>query len=175
MNIKQEEEHALSNDEIMNLVNHKSNIMTYPELANYDDIDQVLGKYGCCIILYLTSENYGHWVCVFKENNIIEHFDSYGLKPDAELKFRDIHMMKQLGQSVPYLTHLLLKCDYPVTYNQYKLQGKQRDIATCGRWVGARIINRKMLLPQFIKMFKGKPQSPDELVTIYTEQILNSK
>lgn len=57
-------------------------ILTYDELSNFLDFDEK----GRLVLLYLTGENYGHWVCLFKNNEIITFHDSYGFNPDSQLK-----------------------------------------------------------------------------------------
>ena len=96
---------ALSDKDIMRLIKGKANLLTYTELQKYNNIDQVLGPYSALVLLYETSKNFGHWVCVFKVNeNTIEHFDSYGLKPDDELKFIPEYFREVNYEEIPHLT-----------------------------------------------------------------------
>lgn len=125
-------------------------IFIYHQLANYDDIDKVLGENGMCILLYETKKNFGHWVCLFKRNNEIEHFDSYGIFPDYELKLVDENMRDILGQRYPHLSYLLEKSPYKLHYNHHVLQKRG---STCGRWCLARILNRNLNENQFAKLF----------------------
>ncbi len=46
-----------------------------------------------------------------KYNNLYEHFDSYGIKPDSELKWIGAKISRQLNQDEPYLTQLLKEED----------------------------------------------------------------
>ncbi len=63
-------------------------------------------------MLHYTSEDKpdrGHWAALFKYNGLYEHFDSYGLMPDSELKCIGEKKNRQLNQDEPYLTRLLKK------------------------------------------------------------------
>lgn len=161
---------SLSGGELLKLVNRKANLMTYPQLTKYDDIDKAMGKYKALILLYETKQNYGHWTCVFKRNNnTIEHFDSYGMKPDDELAFIPEYFRIVSNQELPHLTALLYKSGYNVEYNDKKLQIQKKDVNTCGRWVAMRIIFRNMNIDDFIELFKGtKYYSSDDLITLIT-------
>ena len=61
--LKQYESRALSDSDMFRLLNNKCNLVLYPDLHLYKNIDQVLGKYGCCILLFEAKKNYGHWCC----------------------------------------------------------------------------------------------------------------
>jgi hypothetical protein len=167
--IKKLENIALSNEEILQICNNKANLLTYPELHKYNDINQCLGKYGAVIILYETRKDYGHWVCVFKSaKNKLEFFDPYGLFPDEELKFIPEHFRKISNQQYPHLTYLLYKSNYLIEYNDHKLQKKLKNIATCGRHVGLRILLRKYNIDQYASLFKDKCFNADQIVTMLT-------
>src|SRR5574337_291361 len=113
--IKNLEDVSLSNFELMDIVDNQSNLITYDKLANVRSIDEILNPYGACIILFLTRENYGHWCCLFKlGDNLLEFFDPYGYMPDEELSFGQ--------QQVPYLSALLIKSKYSISYNHYRFQ-----------------------------------------------------
>lgn len=163
---------ALSNDEISRLLDGRVKILTYPELSRYKNIDQLLSPYGCAIILYQTKKNFGHWIALIKQGrNVIEHFDSYGIKPDNELKFVKYNMRRELGQDYPHLTYLLYHSPYRLSYNQYHLQKMKKNISTCGRWSVARCILKDIPLDQFVDLFKMKGYSPDDVVTMLTYKI----
>lgn len=152
----------------MKLINNKANLVTYPELVKYNSIDDALGPYKACIILYLTSKNYGHWCCLFRKGNVIYFFDSYGIFIDDELKFTDENFRKANNQYYPHLTYLLHKSPYKIDYNNHKLQSENGNITTCGRFVGCRLILRNLNNDQFASLFKNNKYTPDELVTLLT-------
>jgi hypothetical protein len=162
---------ALSNKDILELVGYKANLMTYSQLQQYDHIDDVLGEYKALVLLYETSQNFGHWVCVFKVNkNKIEHFDSYGLAPDDELKFVPENFRKVNYDKIPHLTYLLYNSKCQVIYNEYQLQAHMADVNTCGRWVATRINYRMIPQQKFAKFFL-EYDNPDEIVISLTKNI----
>lgn len=165
---------ALSNKEIYEMLNGEPNIMTYSELKYYNNINDAMGTNKMLVLLYETRENYGHWCCVFMFNkNTIEVFDSYGLKPDDQLKCVPEYFKEIKNLFYPHLSLLLYKSEYEVVYNEYKLQKKEKGINTCGRWVVCRLTYK--IIPQdvFAKFFL-EYENPDEIVTIITEPLLLS-
>ncbi len=75
----------LSNTDILEAVHHKTNLVTYKELMGFSTLQQLLGKYKCCVILYdINESNCGHW-CLIMQNNSdeVEFFDPYGLIIDG--------------------------------------------------------------------------------------------
>lgn len=164
---------SLSSNDLLKLVNYKANLMTYPELTKFRTIDEALGPHKALIILYETRKNYGHWCCVFRRNNkIIEFFDSYGLLPDDELKFIPEHFRDLNNERLPHLTVLLYKSEAQIEYNDKQLQQKMKDINTCGRWVGLRLILRELPIDTFNYMFtKYKFINADDIVTILSINI----
>src|SRR5277367_309500 len=77
--------YALSGHDIMRLLKDKTNIISYNDLYNINNIDEIL-KFGSCVILYNTAENSGHWCCILTHKNKIEFFDPYGILIDDEIK-----------------------------------------------------------------------------------------
>ena len=127
----------------------------------------------------MTSHNYGHYVTVYKNNNIIYFFDSYGCKPDTQFRYapKNLNMDSQIAYN--YLTNLLYNCKYQVNYNQYKLQQKNDikniPVNTCGRWCCFRVMFPEISEDDFAYFFLNKKNKykPDEMITILTEQIFN--
>lgn len=171
--IRKLENKSLSNIELLDMIDGKANLLTYPELSKKRSIDQVLGKYGACIILYETKKDYGHWCCVFKLNNsTLEFFDPYGKKVDEQLKWIDNNFRKYNNEWYPHLSALLLKSKYKLTYNNHKFQKFARDVNTCGRWVGLRLKFRHLSLNEFKKLFlKKREENADFYATLLTELI----
>jgi|HubBroStandDraft_5_1064220.scaffolds.fasta_scaffold58608_2 hypothetical protein len=98
-------------------------------------------------VLYETEPGFGHWVGVLKTPEGIEHFDSYGYKPDTELQFVPVQYREQFAATAPFLARLLANSGQQINYNEYKLQGPKSN--TCGRWVVARCRNHKLTTSQF--------------------------
>jgi hypothetical protein len=93
------------------------------------------------ILLYETKPNYGHWVCVLRTPEGIEHFDSHGIVPDDELKWVPDWLKPSTGQDTKKLMTLLYReaaeHGTQINYNAHHLQSK--DVSTCGRWCALRI------------------------------------
>ncbi len=166
--IKNRQSKSFSDTDIMNVIDGKANLVTYDQLNKYKNLDQLLGPYKACVILYLTSSSYGHWVCIFKKGpKLIEFFDSYAIKPDSELLFVPQHFRKVSNQDYPHLSYLIYSSGYNIDYNSHKLQSKKEDITTCGRWVAIRLFLRDLSLQKFVKLFKDHNfLNPDQLVTL---------
>jgi hypothetical protein len=165
---------ALSESEILDIIDGKANVLTYSELEDIDDLDDALGKYGAFVLLYQTlSKNYGHWTCVFKvDDDTVEFFDSYGILVDDELNFVPEHFKNMNYKKFRHLTKLLYDSGYKVIYNEYPLQAESSSdeiINTCGRFVATRLALRDIPQQEFAKIFL-KFDDPDLLVTYLTSE-----
>lgn len=171
--LKRYEDIALSDKEVLDLVDKKANLILYPQLHNYEMIDQILNPYGACIILYESQPNYGHWCCIFKiDDNTLEFFNPYGGYPDINLEQIPYNFRKESNQDYPHLSWLMYNSNYNLTYNQHKFQKYDQDVKTCGRWCALRLNCRSMPLEEFYKMIKQLTNklhvTNDELVTMLT-------
>lgn len=167
---------SLSNVEIYKLLNNKINIITYPELLNYNTLDEALGHYNAFVLLYETQQHNGHWTLIFKLNdNTIEHFDSYGIIPDDELSFIKYKYRIKSNQDLPYLSQLIYDSGYNVEYNEFALQKKIHDINTCGRHVVVRLIYKDHNIYEYVNMLKNSGVDPDIFVTLFTNLMSNYK
>jgi hypothetical protein len=114
-------------------------ILEYDWLEDYETIDDLLpNDTDYCIILYEREDHIGHWICVMKKNKKIEHFDSFGLKPDKALLWINKQKRKELNCFVPYLSQLYEKSAYKIVWNKHQYQSN--DANTCGRWCILRIL-----------------------------------
>lgn len=139
----------LTGDDLMKICNNKVKVVPYHELKDVESIKELLEPHGAVILLYETKQNFGHYTALFFDgNNNLEFFDSYGFKPDDELRYAKY-------DNIPYLTNLLNKYNGKIVYNVDKLQKFARDINTCGRWTSLRIRLRKLDKEQFSKLWKG--------------------
>lgn len=170
MNLEELKKKALSGYELLKLVDNKANLIKYPELATCNNLLDLLDQFGACIILYETRLNYGHWCCLIKRGDTIEHFDSYGLIPDDELKYVPDVFRTQNNMKFPHLTYLLmnLPMKYKIEFNEHKLQEKKKGINTCGRWVALRINNKNMPIKDFANCFKDDFYNPDDIAVLET-------
>lgn len=163
---------ALSGEQLLAALHHNSYILPYNELKTINNIITLLTKYGSVILLYETSPRVGHWICLILHSSTrtIEFFDSYGFKPDDESKFIPEEMWK-----MNYLSILLKRASdqgYNIEYNEVPLQNiNDKTIATCGRWVVFRLLNKNIPLDLFQQRFKYY-RDRDYIVTQLTYNIL---
>jgi len=153
-------------------------IKTYPELENINDIEQLLPENSSYfILLYLDTENSGHWTTLKRFNNDIQYFCSYGTYPDKQMNWYGKELRKELGETELYLTKLLNKTKLNVNYNDIDYQNKDNlDIVTCGRHC-INFIKSKKDLKQYFKMMsklkKDSGKDYDELVSEKIDVILD--
>lgn len=137
---------------------------TYRELADVLELPR-----RPFALLYETEPGFGHWVAVLDTPEGIEHFDSYGLRPDDEQKWIPKQYRQELGAGSPHLVRLLLRTGKPINYSEFRLQGPA-PAATCGKWVAIRCRNRDKTAKEFAKnataLAKAHGITPDELVVL---------
>lgn len=88
----------------------QENIITYSQIANFYDLEQLLPydkSYKIILIEY--EKNNGHWICILRYKNIMEIFNSFGTKHTVELESGGKAMNEYLGQSAPFLNELIYK------------------------------------------------------------------
>jgi len=166
--IKNSENYSLSDNDLLLLTDNKVKILSYQQLEDFKNIDEVLEPYGAVIILYQKTKTSGHWISVLKQNNTIEIFDSYGIGLDHELEFSPFNKARHGGIAIPHLTNLINASNYKIEVNKIKLQEDSNKINTCGRWAGLRVRFRDVPLNIFTSMFKNSKNSPDYMVTSLT-------
>lgn len=178
--LKRDLSYALSDRDIKKL-NPRTKLILYEDVKRYKNIDHLLQPYDSVIILYewkrTKDASIGHYITVNRVNNgIIEHFDSYAIKPDMELaQIKDTSpaFKKMTGQDHKYLLNLYVKSPHPISYNHYPLQSLSDDVATCGRFSVIRSLYRHMPLEDFAKLFLNKRESPDEIAVQLTQPLLD--
>jgi hypothetical protein len=149
-------------------------ILTYPQLSQYEDIEDLLPTNNTYfIILYLDSPTTGHWTAVLRYDDKIENFDSYGNIPDTPLKWQSKDRLAGLGEYDEYLKKLYNSTDLKVVYNDIAYQDESdKSISTCGRHVVNRI--QKLLKDRYSgcdyarymkKLKKDTKLSYDEIVS----------
>ena len=181
VNHKDEMKRLLTNDEVIQIAGPGTRVVTYDIFKHINDISEAFrGGTKALIVLYRKSETVGHWVALIKQNpHLYEYYDGYGYEIDHPLKFFPDNN-KKLGQEEKYLSQLLLKFlekdkKNKVVYNEYKYQGiKEKNSATCGRYVGFRIRNKKMPLNKYQAYFNKlkKETDPDEFIIDMTQNFL---
>ena len=131
---------ALSDSDIRTILGADTQILKYSELAGVGSMDELLPRLvDSCILLYEESPNRGHWVALLKYNDIFEHFDSYGIKPETELQWINMKKRRMLKQATPYLSPLL----DDERYNRVRYQELDPDVNTCGSHIVNRIYRLK--------------------------------
>ena len=156
----------LSGKDIMDICKNNTEIVPYHELKAYNSIEDLLQAQGSVILLYELRANFGHWVCLYYDKNkTLNFFDSYGMKPDEELKYASYN----LTEGRPYLTLLLEKYKGKFIYNDKRLQVFKNHVNTCGRWVAIRILTKdKYTMKEFQDLFKTFKNNGDFYVSALT-------
>jgi len=136
--IKQIENTPMSNEDIDKYF-PDAQIIKYNELEDVKDIKSLFKEKPYFFLLYLDSQNSGHWVVVtYKEKyneklNNIYFFDSYGYKPDDQLKFVPNETRIGLGVRKTFLTDLFNKSNCNIFDKDIDYQNKKTNSQTCGR------------------------------------------
>ena len=157
---------SLSGTQVLNLLDNKCNLVQYSDVHNIKSIDELLGPHKKCVMLYHTSENYGHWCCVYEYNDIIFFFDSYGGVVDSQLKFLPRDLKEELNSNHNYLIKLMYDSGKEVEYNQHDLQSRKLGVNTCGRWCVNRLRFPEISIDDYYQLFKdsSKYMPMDELI-----------
>jgi len=163
---------SLSDLEIHEIVEGKAEIRFYSELSRMKNLQQCMGVHRACVLLYETKVHFGHWCCFFQvDENTIEFFDSYAIRPDGEFRFVPPDMEEKTDQQPGRLTQLIEQAaaTCKIIYNQVPLQEFSDKSDVCGRWVALRIRKRGVPLDKFQELFyKQRLGTPDQLVTLMT-------
>ena len=78
--LRREELTPLSDSDIKNILGDNTKILEYKDLLNYTDINKILTKdKDYIILLYELKASSGHWTAILKYDNLLEHFDPYGI------------------------------------------------------------------------------------------------
>lgn len=163
---------ALSNFDLLNIVNGGANIEVYPNLWEVSSIDELLYPHNACFLLFETEPDFGHWCAIIKYGNTVEFFDPYSGYPDDVLKHITPEFRMHSNQKYPYLTRLLYECPYKIEFNDHKYQKLSNDISTCGRHCACRVMCKYMNLEQYDDFMNAMcnyfNMSPDDIVTLLT-------
>ena len=126
-------------------------IVLYEDLSKYKNLKQLIpASFGAAVVFVaLESRQEGHWVCILRDGNEFELFDSYGNRPDRWLAWIDKQQRKKNNESIPYMSYLFnrgLKQGLKLSFNRIEYQSSKSGINTCGRHVCNRI--KYMMLHQ---------------------------
>jgi len=159
---------SLSATQVLNLLDNKANFVQYSDLHKIPTIDELLGQYKKCVLLYQTSRNYGHYVALWEYNDTIFFFDSYGGIVDSQLKYVPPDLKDELNSNHNYIIRLMYESGKKVEFNQYQLQSREPDVSTCGRWTVNRLRFPEISINEYHDIFKqsSKYISNDELIVL---------
>lgn len=145
-------------------------VIFYHDLIRFDSIEELLKPYGSVIILFLITGNFGHWVALIDQGETLEFFDPLGLFPDSELQFvQKAQLKRDLEGNEPLLTRLLNAQEKTLVFNDVQLQQDAKDVNTCGRWAGSRVLLKDIPLESYVALFeKQNCGDPDFWVTAVT-------
>jgi len=142
--------YAISDDDIK-IITGVDNIIPYKKIKFYEDVDDMLGIYNVCFVLFETAKNYGHWVLIFRNNNLIEFFDPYGVFIEKQKNYIDD---RRFLDPINHISILLKQSPYQISYNEINFQKMDDTIGTCGKWCIMRWLHRHKNLYEFEKMIK---------------------
>ena len=161
------------------ILGSETRIITYPQLANYRTIEELLPHaFDFVIVLLLESPSSGHWCALLRYSNTFEWFDSYGFPVDYDLThwLSPLDRLK-LGESKKYLSYLLQGRNQ--IYNKVKYQQMKQGINTCGDHVAYRChkfktagFNLKDYQQHVYNACKVNGLTPDELVAKWVSQYI---
>ena len=103
----------LSDADIKRILGRATKLITYPDLAKYTDINQLLPAPNDFVVILIVEDETqdvisGHWTAVLKYDNLFEFFDPYGNAPDYDLqKWMTKEQRAKLREDKPYLSYLL--------------------------------------------------------------------
>lgn len=145
----------------------------YPDVVQATDIQQLLGRDGRGVVLFLTeSLTVGHWTGLIRKGNTIEFFDPYGLPPDSQRSWLTAAQKIRLHERLPALKTLLYSSPYTITYNPFHYQTKGKSDNTCGRHTAVRLRHAKLCESQYSDMIQRSGLTADEFVLRETQRVL---
>ncbi len=193
--LSQERNKALSPVDIFRIAEKTCNVLKYPDLKDFEDIDQLfeegssLYKYltpeydfdnNTCILLYMSHPNFGHWCSISRipENGRVKYqfLDPYGTIIDDQLEYIKKEFREESDQDKAYLCKLLLKAidedKADVHYNEKRMQKLDGKTSTCGRYAALFLKYNQVPVEDFAKILmkasKKHKIEVDDLVTAMT-------
>lgn len=163
---------ALSNFDLMKLVDGNARVVLYPEIYKMKNIDQLMHPFNACFLLFEAEPRLGHWCALLKYGNTVEFFDPYSGYPDDVLKYIPTDYKEKTNQDYPYLTKLLYESPYHIEFNDNKFQRHGKNINTCGRHCLLRILCKDLNIDEYDRVIKklcnDTKMGADDLVTAIT-------
>jgi len=166
MSLEEVKDYPLSDADIRNVLGRDISILTYPDLAQMNSIDECFDAKGRCILLFLTSSpTEGHWCCLLNKPDGIHFFDPYGDTPEKQLKGISKSRLEELNERQPYLTELFRASGRPVFYNTHDFQKESSSINTCGRHCVVRCLYAPYSLKKYKSIIDGSGMCADDFVS----------
>jgi hypothetical protein len=159
-------EYPLSDGDMRKLLGENIKVQTYPQLGDYESIDEVFDDMGRAILLFPNaSPTMGHWTCLINRPNKIEFFDPYGDAPEEQKEGLSKSRLEMLDIERPYLTKLLRASGKPVYYNNHAFQKNKASVATCGRHCAVRLLYAPYTINKYKSIIDKSGLSPDDFVS----------
>ena len=141
-------------------------VILYKDFATMTDLPFVT------VYLFLTKDGFGHWCCVFRRNDEIELFDSYGIPPESEHKFASKHMLQHLKERKSFLLDMCKEKKWSIVHNSTRLQS-WHGAETCGRHCIERVRKGDVDIKTYVKWLqtvsKEAKTTPDYVVSFLVE------
>lgn len=161
----------------------RCNVFTYPELNDFDHIDELYTQYNSnqeknafkfipgisklpftdrsCIILYMSKPGFGHWTVINRipdgDNKYSYQFlDSYGEIPDDQLEYIPEKFREDTNQVYYTLTKLINDSGEDLFYNDIALQVLDNRIATCGYYCSIFVKYNQIPVEDFVDIIIEK-------------------
>lgn len=152
------------------LLNPRAKVITYDQLNNIHDVNQLFKDTDQIICLILIKSKYsGHWICMFKNAQGYNFYDSYGLDVDKELDFLTPEQRHELDEKEKRLKKIFEP--HTVIYNNVKMQNVGTD--TCGQHVTFRLHHTYWTAQQYVDFFLiNKIKDPDHYVADYVYKLM---
>jgi len=160
----------LTGSDIHITTNGKCPVHLYKDLLKFDSIEQILGPYNKCIILFpVKSSVNGHFVSLLyhEDINTLEYFDPYGFSWDQELKYSEDTKWTQYN-IIGMLMDKAKEQGFKVMWNKYRFQELKDGISTCGKHASIRARFSYLKIDEYAKLMLRQKQSPDYIVTMLT-------
>jgi len=135
-------DYMVSANDIKRILGDDIKIIRFPDLVNYNSMQEVLPFPNDCAIIFFLDEvtptnNIGHWTAIMRNGNRYEFFDSYGLSSKEDLDHIDKEKRIKFGEQHDYLKELGGKMLY---HNPVDYQSWDPKVATCGRYAIIRLL-----------------------------------
>ena len=170
--------YMVSAEDIKRILGRDIKIIRFPDLSEYNSMEQVLPYPNDCAIIFFIDEqtptsNIGHWTAIMRNGDRYEFFDSYGLSSKEDLEHIDKEKRIKFGEQHDYLKELGGKM---LHHNPVDYQSWDPKVATCGRFSIIRLlafmagINTPKEFYKFMKNTKKEygAKSFDELAVMLT-------